>query len=135
MTDRVLAGACAACDWGLTMARRLVLHPIAALLLVAAECVTGAGGIAAPGPTSPPATLAATPGDASSPPSGMAATTRQPLPPAASLARGPKLFERCTREAVARRYRGAERRHFVRRCQLGYGRRLFRRRQQSAGPT
>lgn len=62
------------------------------------------------------------------------ASTRQPLVPAASVARGPRLFERCTREAIQRRYRGAERRHFVRRCQLGYGRRLFRRRLQAAGP-
>ena len=61
------------------------------------------------------------------------ALRRQPLSPAAAIPRGPRLFERCNREAVARRYRGAERRHFVRRCQLGYGRRLFRRRNVPAG--
>jgi hypothetical protein len=37
-------------------------------------------------------------------------------------------FEACNRDALARRLRGAERRHFVSRCQLGYGRPLFRRR-------
>lgn len=37
-------------------------------------------------------------------------------------------FEFCNKDAQVRRLRGPERRHFVSRCQLGYGRPLFRRR-------
>ncbi|MDB5591349.1 PsiF family protein, partial [Enterovirga sp.] len=54
--------------------------------------------------------------------------TRTPLPPAAqAVPRGQRTFARCNAEAVKRRLRGAERRHFVQRCRLGYGLRLFRR--------
>ena len=63
-----------------------------------------------------------------------AVTSRQPLLPGYQVVpRGPNLRLRCNREALNRKYRGAERRHFVRRCVLGYGRRLFRRR--SAVPS
>lgn len=56
-------------------------------------------------------------------------TGRQPLVPASQVApRGQRSFKRCNDEALKRRYRGAERRHFVARCRLGYGMRLFRRR-------
>lgn len=60
-------------------------------------------------------------------PSG-SVTGRQPLPPARdAVQRGQRSFKRCNEEALMRKYRGAERRHFVARCRLGYGRRLFRR--------
>ncbi|WP_375460777.1 hypothetical protein [uncultured Enterovirga sp.] len=54
---------------------------------------------------------------------------RAPLPPASqAVPRGARTFARCNAEALKRRLRGAERRHFVQRCRLGYGQRLFRRR-------
>ena len=53
---------------------------------------------------------------------------RQGLPLARdAVQRGQRSFKRCNEEALTRKYRGAERRHFVARCRLGYGRRLFRR--------
>ena len=57
--------------------------------------------------------------------------------PPAAAPRVARSYQVCTREAQARRYRGAERRHFVSRCQLGYGFRLFRRRGQppNVGPS
>lgn len=53
---------------------------------------------------------------------------RARVPASQLLPRNQRSFRRCNVEAMNRRYRGAERRHFVARCKLGYGRRLFRRR-------
>lgn len=71
--------------------------------------------------------------------SGNAAAVRPPQAGApggaAPAPRRPRPYDQCIREAQTRKYRGAERRHFVFRCQLGYGRRLFRRRGPVQQPT
>ena len=87
--------------------------------MMAAATLTAAALAQAPAPGTPSAARPASPNAA---PRAAAPGQAQPAP------RVPRSFEVCTREAMARRYRGAERRHFVSRCQLGYGRRLFRRR-------
>lgn len=114
------------------MVRPAVLALFGAVLM----CAAPVSGQTTGGPT--PAQPAAAPSSATpaSPASaaGAAATAvpaRAAVPPAVTGPRRPRSYEQCTREAFNRKYRGAERRHFVFRCQLGYGRRLFRRR----GPT
>ena len=80
---------------------------------------------AADNPRPQPAPAAA-PGTLALQPSGVVG--RQPLPPASmAVPKGQRTFKRCNREALARKLRGADRRHFVKRCRLGYGYRLFRR--------
>lgn len=53
------------------------------------------------------------------------------VPPGVVNPRRPRTFVQCNQEALRRGMRGAERRHWIQRCELGYGRPLFRRR----GPT
>ena len=74
-------------------------------------------------PTSPPPAAGA--------PLPGAVTGRQSLPAAPAATAGPRgqrSFARCNADALKRKLGGAERRHFVARCRLGYGHRLFRRR-------
>lgn len=111
---------------------RSVGFPLVAGLL----CLTGALAQETTGGTAPGAPDARL-GPKAAPdaqPAAAAATIRQPLPPAAqAVQRGQRSFKRCNEEALKRKLSGAERRHFVTRCRLGYGRRLFRRR--GAPPT
>lgn len=95
------------------------------MALLVCLALTLAGGALAQGrnqPTgSPPPTSAAAPAGT--------VQGRAPLPPASqAVPRGARTFARCNAEALKRRLRGAERRHFVQRCRLGFGMRLFRRR-------
>lgn len=53
--------------------------------------------------------------------------------PGAAAPRRPRSYEQCRQIAFQRHYRGAERRHYMTRCQLGYGRPLFRRRGRTPG--
>lgn len=50
------------------------------------------------------------------------------VPPGIVNPRRPRTFAQCNQEALRRGMRGAERRHWIQRCELGYGRPLFRRR-------
>lgn len=50
------------------------------------------------------------------------------VPPGVVNPRRPRTFSQCNQEALRRGMRGAERRHWIQRCELGYGRPLFRRR-------
>lgn len=73
----------------------------------------------------------ATPTAQSVPAKATGAPAPQPDPSttgAAASHRPARTYAQCNRVAQQRRLRGAERRHFVFRCQLGYGRALFRRR-------
>lgn len=56
-----------------------------------------------------------------------------PGQPGAVVPRRPRPFEQCRQIAFQRHLRGAERRHYLTRCQLGYGRPLFRRRGRGPG--
>lgn len=102
-------------------------------LLAGLLCLTGAvalaqdtGGGTVPGATDARLGAKAAP---ETQPAAAATTVRQPLPPASqAVQRGQRSFKRCNEEALKRKLSGAERRHFVTRCRLGYGRRLFRRR-------
>jgi hypothetical protein len=57
----------------------------------------------------------------------------QPPQPGATAPRRPRSYEQCRQIAFQRHLRGAERRHYLTRCQLGYGRPLFRRRGRGPG--
>lgn len=105
--------------------------PMVRLVAFAIAVVVAAGSAHAQAPTTTtprsPATMTA-PGASGGAPftSTPAATTPRPGVPAGVTRR--RSYDFCNRDAQARRLRGAERRHFVSRCQLGYGRPLFRRR-------
>ncbi|TDR94336.1 PsiF family protein [Enterovirga rhinocerotis] len=97
-----------------------MVKDIVRLSVVAAGLAVGLGlASAAPSPR---------PGGSLALPQSGSVTGRQPLPPASmAVPKGQRTFKRCNREAMARKLRGADRRHFVKRCRLGYGHRLFRR--------
>jgi hypothetical protein len=65
-------------------------------------------------------------GPGAHPPAPPAAQPPAPAPTAGP--RRPRPYAQCKATAIQRRMRGAERRHYITRCQLGYGRPLFRRR-------
>lgn len=103
---------------------RTVTIALAALLVSAAAATAQAPTTATP--RSPVPTTAPGPSRAAPYTATPTANTPRAAVPAGVQRR--RSFDFCNRDAQARRLRGAERRHFVSRCQLGYGRPLFRRR-------
>ena len=100
------------------MTSRTLLAAVAMLAL----CGTA---VAQPAPSTPPGpTGRATIGSAGA----RQPSAQPPRPGAAPAPVRRRSYDQCNREAQGRRLRGSERRHFVSRCQLGYGRPLFRRR-------
>ncbi len=96
----------------------------------------------APTPGQPPVEPQMTGSPASQPPTSQPTAAPRPatpprpaqirgVPPGVVNPRRPRTFVQCNQEALRRGMRGAERRHWIQRCELGYGRPLFRRR----GPT
>lgn len=126
----------------------------AAFCCVVLAAMTACAGIAlaqgSPAPAAPPVEPQMTGSPASQPPAAQSSAVQPPAaqpaprpvtPPRAAPIRGvppgvvnprrPRTFVQCNQEALRRGMRGAERRHWIQRCELGYGRPLFRRR----GPT
>jgi hypothetical protein len=110
--------------------------PRARLLFLALLPMLMAGELAAQVPVEEPAATGSPrvgPAPAAAPQAAPAAAPGQPGQPAAAAPRRPRSYEQCRQIAFQRHYRGAERRHYMTRCQLGYGRPLFRRRGRVPG--
>ena len=138
----------------------VVLAAFAASAGIALSGLALAQGAAAPGPpiepqsTGSPASQPAPAQPPAAPPAAAQPAPRPAAPPRAAPVRTvppgtvpqgvapqsvvnprrPRTFAQCNQEALRRGMRGAERRHWIQRCELGYGRPLFRRRGPPANP-